>query len=186
MKRISLHWYGPDGVAELYENLKRPLSFSDDKYPYLNTQGFYMYLNQNQTKAIYIGQAFSSKSARPLRNRIRWEITKDGMGCALSQFSKDCQEFGIDKFSLVLKVAHVKESTDNGNSMHEYNPSDIEMALICERSPLINRSGKKRYRKESIEISNNGNFAPLPKTFRKVTGERCIEKQDLHSQCINL
>ncbi len=179
MRRISLYWYGPDRVTDLYAILKQLLPFSDDRYPYLNKQGFYMYLDLNQSKAIYIGQAFSSKSARPLRNRIRWEITKDGIDCALSKFSKDCQESGIDKSSLMLKVAHVKESTDNGNPI-EYNPYDIEMALICEMTPKINRSGKERYRKESIEISNNGNFTPLPKTFKKVTGEKCIEKQDLH------
>ena len=169
MKRICLLWYGPYSVADLLETFKQSVIFSDEKYPALNNFGFYMYLDQSLSRSVYIGQA-SDGSPRSLRNRIRWEITKDGIGCALSQFSKDCQESDIDKLSLVLKLAHIKEATDDGNQIQiDLNlMNDVEMALIHEqRKTVINKRGKKRYRGRSIEILNSGNFAPLPEIIRK-------------------
>jgi len=165
MKKISLRWYGLGSVADLSEKLKQHVSTSDEQHPFLGKWGFYMYLDQNQSKAIYIGQAFGE--GRSLRNRIRHEVLKDN-----SSFSHDCKNLRIDKFSLILKVAHVEEATDNGNPI-EYNPYDIEMALICEMQPKINRIGKRRYRRESIEIFNSGDFNPSPDMFKKVTGEKC-------------
>jgi len=166
MKRISLPWHGPYSVADLSEKLKQKVSISDEQYPPLKGWGFYMYLDQNQSQAIYIGQAFGE--GRSLRNRIRWEVLNDS-----SRFSKGLKKFGIDKSCLILKVAHIKEATDNGNQIVR-DPklmNDIEMALIHEMKSLTNKSGKKRYRRESIEVLNGGNFTPLPERIKKVTGE---------------
>jgi len=82
----------------------------------------------------------------------------------------------MHKLSLILKVAHIEEATDNGNKIKPDLKlvNDIEMALICERKPLMNEHGKKRYRRESIEIFNSGNFTPLPGTIKKITGEACV------------
>lgn len=107
----------------------------------------------------------------PLRNRIRWEIIKDGAnGGAISQFSEKCQKFAVDKLSLILKVAQIKEAAaDDGNQIVPGPKlmNDIEMALIHEMRPLMNEQGKKRYRRGSIEIFNSGNLAPLPEMIKK-------------------
>jgi hypothetical protein len=119
-------------------------------------------------QVIYIGQAFD-KTPRSLRNRIRWEITKDGEGCALSEFCEKCQKYGVDRLSLKLKVAHIKEARDNGTDIEHGSRlmNDIEKALIFWTArelagALMNENGKKkRFRRGSIQIHNQGSFAPL-------------------------
>jgi len=91
MKKARLFWSEPYNVATLLEDFRQPYSFSDKKYPEFIGFGLYMYLNQKLEKIIYIGQAFD-KTPRSLRNRIRWEIIKNGIGCTKSQFHIDCEE----------------------------------------------------------------------------------------------
>ena len=168
MKRVSLQWYRSYSISELYEILKQSVSVSDKKYPSLNNYGFYMYLDQNLTKVLYIGQAYD-RSPRSLRNRIRWEIVKDGTNGTWSTFSKDCANYKMNKFSLKLKVAHITKATYKEDRIvpDQKLMNDVEMALIHEMKPCMNKSGKQRYRRESIEIMNQGNFAPLPKKIKK-------------------
>lgn len=97
-------------------------------------------------------------------------MIKDGAnGGAVSQFSEKCQRFAVEKLSLQVKVAHIKEATDKGNQIVP-DPklmNDIEMALIHEMKPLMNEHGTRRYRRGSIEIFNSGNFSPLPKIIKR-------------------
>jgi hypothetical protein len=168
MKRIKLMWYGPYNVAYLSEILKQPVSVSDEKYPTLKKYGFYMFLDNKLFKVLYIGQAFDD-SPRSLRNRIRWEIIKDGNGVALSKFYATCEEHGINVSSLNLKVAHIDEALYNKKPI-VHDPklmNDIENALINRMQPLLNKKGKKEYKGQSLEIFNGGSFEPLPRKIPK-------------------
>ena len=176
MIKANLFWFGPHSVAGLKKALKQPVSLSDEKYPFLNNFGLYMYLDNNLREVVYLGQALTD-GPRSLRDRIRWEITKDGNKCALSKFNKDCEELKIRSTDLFLKVAHIEEATENGSQIpiRDYKLiNNIEMALIHEISqntsreqPILNIQGKKRYRQGRIKIINNGNFSPLLKIVRK-------------------
>jgi len=162
MKRIRLLWYGPYNVANLSENLEQNVYATDDKHPFLNNYGFYMYLSA-QSKVVYIGQAFG-RGPRALRDRIRHEVLKEN-----SKLSKDCENFRINKCSLMLKIAHIEEAMSDGNQI-QHNPelmNDVEMALIHEMKPLMNKHGKARYRRGNIEIVNKFSFKPLPKRIEK-------------------
>jgi hypothetical protein len=102
---------------------------------------------------------------------VRWEIVKDGNGCAESAFYKKCKEYNVDRFDLLLKVAHLKNPQENGINVEVNEVSDkfmnaIERALIFERAdagdPLMNETGKSSYRLGQTEIANEGEFSPLP------------------------
>jgi len=169
LKRVNLVWYGPYSVADLSEKLKQRVSSLDRKYLPLEEYGFYMYLNQSLAQAVYIGQA--SGKGRSLRNRLRWEITKD-----FSRLSRDLREAEIHKLNLTLKVSHIARAADSKYPAEFIDVSllnDIENALICQMKPCINRKGKRRYRGETIEIINTGSFAPLPERFRQAKGHSC-------------
>ena len=67
-----------------------------------------------------------------------------------------------------LKVAHIKEARDNGTDIEHSSRlmNDIEKALIFWTArelagALMNENGKKRFRRGSIQIHNQGSFAPL-------------------------
>jgi hypothetical protein len=161
-----LQWIDLGSVKVLYEVLKPDDYFRNSAYPELNTYGLYMYLEKDLAKVRYIGQAFGN-SLMPLKRRIRWEIVKDGVGCAESAFCKKFQN-KADRFELVLKVAHLRNPRrDEINvKVDDKFMNAIERALIFQSAqvgdPLMNETGKSSYKLEPIKIVNCGDFAPLP------------------------
>lgn len=125
-----------------------------------------MYLEKDTERARYIRQA-DDKSGIALRRRVRWEIVKDSNGCAKSAFCSKCEEYHVDRFNLLLKVAHIKSAQKDGvNLKVDFKVMNaIERASIFERAkagnPLMNKTGKKSYRLEPIEIINSGDHKPL-------------------------
>lgn len=87
---------------------------------------------------------------------------------ALSAFYKKCKKYNVDRFDLLLKVAHLKNPQKDGikTEVDKEFMNAIERALIFKRAqagdPLMNETGKKRYRLGLIEIVNDGERAPLP------------------------
>ena len=151
--KVELKWFNVGPVKSLYEILKPENYYNNPLLSKeLNTYGI---------------QAFD-KSNMALRRRVRWEIVKDGNGCAESAFCKKCKEHSIDRFNLLLKVAHPENPKKDGSNV-TVDPkfmNAVEMALIFEIAqagdPLMNKTGKKRYRLEPIEILNCGDYTPLP------------------------
>ena len=96
-----------------------------------------MYLNRDTGRAKYIGQAFEN-SPMALRSRIRWETVKDGNGCAESAFCRKCQEYKVDRFDLMIKVAHLKNPLKDGTATEVDTQfmNAIERALIFERAKV--------------------------------------------------
>jgi len=166
---FHLIWYGPYRVSELHKILLKHVSESDKIFPVLNNYGFYMYLDNNESKILYIGQAYDS-SPRPLRNRIRWEIVKDGQASAISTFYSKCIDNNIDVGSLNLKVSHLQKisSKIGNNDIDIRKMNNIENALINEVAPCLNQAGKRKYRGDSIFIYNSGNYSPLKKIIKKL------------------
>jgi len=164
LRKVELHWFTLGPVKILYEVLKPDDHFRNPAFPELNDYGVYMYLEKDTGKARYVGQAFN-KSSMALRRRVRWEIVKDGNGCAESVFYRKCK---VDRFNLILKVAHIKDAKENeiAVKVDDKFMNAIERALIFERAragdPLMNETGKSSYRLGPIEVVNNGDFAPLP------------------------
>jgi len=178
--KVELQWFSLGPVKILYEALKPEDYYKNPLLPkQFKNYGVYMYLDKGTGKARYIGQAFNRKLC-PLGYRVRWEITKDGNGCAESVFFKKCKKYNVDRFDLMLKVANItKSKRDNVDvEVDDKMMNAIERALIFERvqagDPLMNETGKKRYRLEPIEIINIGDFSPLqanivePKPYQKL------------------
>lgn len=167
MRTVQLQWSHPWSVKELYHRFK-PDDYFKKSITEMTTYGFYMYLDEFTGKVRYIGQAFSKKKSAPLQHRVRWEIVKDGSSGTESAFYKLCLEHDIDKFRLLLKVAHLFDPKIDGATtiVDDRFMNAVERALIFERAsvgdPLMNKTGKTRYRLGPIEIINKGDFSPLP------------------------
>lgn len=167
MRKVELQWNSLGLVKVLYGVLRPDDYFRNPAFPELNNYGLYMFLEKSAEKARYIGQAFD-KSSRALRRRVRWEMVKDGNGCAESAFSKKCQKYTVDRFDLLLKVAHLRNPQNDGinTKVDDKFMNAIERALIFQRTqagdPLMNETGKTKYRLGPIEIVNNGDRKPLP------------------------
>jgi hypothetical protein len=161
MKKISLRWSNLFSIEELYVRLKNVDSYRNP-VPEMENYGFYMYLDKKSNETLYIGQAYNKKRA-PLHNRIRWEIVKDGSKGTVSAFHKKCIKYGVNKKDMNIKVAHICYSNYD---VDQYLMNSIERAIIYERAcngdPLMNETGKKRYKLGPIEITNKGNHSPLP------------------------
>lgn len=166
MRKVTIHWFGPWYVKILYEGLRSDEHFKKHDFPELKNYGLYMYLDK-AGKARYIGQAFKD-SPIALQIRVRWEIVKDGNGCTESAFYRKCKKYGVDRFDLLLKVAHLKNPQENGINVavNDKFMNAMERAVIFERAragdALMNETGKNSYRLGPIEIFNEGEFSPLP------------------------
>jgi len=165
--KVELQWFALGPVKALYEVLKPEEHYKKPEFPELNNYGFYMYLEKDAERARYIGQAYN-RSVFALRRRVRWEIVKDGDGCAESAFCCKCKKYNVDRFNLLLKVAHIKSIQKGGVNVEVDDKivNAIERALIYERAqagdPLMNETSKKSYKLEPIEIINSGDHKPLP------------------------
>jgi len=165
MRTVNLHWSYPWPVKELYHRFK-PDDCYKNPIPEMTTYGVYMYLDDQTGKARYIGQAFNTKSS-PIQHRVRWEIVKDGSSGTESAFYQLCKEHDVDKFRLLLKVAHLFDPKIDGATtiVDDRFMNAVERALIFERAsigdPLMNKTGKTRYRLGPIEIINKGDFSPF-------------------------
>ena len=166
MRTVQLQWSHPWSVKDLYDRYK-PDDYFKNPILEMTTFGLYMYLDEYTGKARYIGQAFNTKSA-PLQYRVRWEIVKDGRSGTESAFHQLCIKHDVDKFRLLLKVAHIRDPEIDGSTVivDVQFMNAIERALIYERAsigdPLMNKTGKTRYRLGPVEIVNTGDFTPLP------------------------
>lgn len=171
MKEVHLRWYGPYNVLDLTKLLRQSVSVSDSNYPELNNYGFYAFFNQINKNIIYVGQAFGA-SPRSLRNRIRWEITKDGRYQARSAFYAACEEQDIQVENLALIIGHLqkvecREKPYIDVCVDVTLMNDIENALIHQTQPVLNKKGKQNYYGQSLEIFNCGKFKPLPRKIKK-------------------
>jgi len=164
---VHLMWYGSYQVSDLQKILLKDVSESDKLFPALNTYGFYLYLDNSESHSKYIGQAFDD-SPRSLRNRIRWEIVKNGRAGAISTFFSKCIDNNIDVASLKIKVGHIQKisSLKGNNDVNVRIMNNIENALIYEVKPFLNKTGKKQYRDDPIIIYNSGNYSPLKKIIK--------------------
>jgi hypothetical protein len=166
LRRVELNWFNLGQVKALYHILKPDDYFKNPAFPELNDYGVYMYLDRDSSKIRYIGQAYGSGIAA-LGSRIRWEVVKDGKDCAESAFYQKCKKYNVDRFNLILKVAHLKNPQKDGISVQVDDKfvNAVERALIFNRAqegdPLMNETGKTSYRLGPIEITNTGHFVPL-------------------------
>jgi hypothetical protein len=163
MRKVKLNWFSAQPVTVLFEGLRSVEYFRNPDFPELNNYGLYMFLDKDRGKARYIGQALD------LKKRVRWEIVKDGNGCAESAFYLKCKKYNVNRFNLLLKVAHLKNPQKDGINVNEVADefmNAVERALIFERAragdPLMNETGKSSYRLGPTEIINCGDFTPLP------------------------
>ena len=164
MKKVRLQWFTPYKVADIYFLLEKSVFVSDEKFSALNNYGFYIYYDEKSpTPPKYIGQSYG-KSKKTLAKRIRWEIVKDGGDDGtVSKFTEKCGDRPTN-LGLTLKVGHIKAPPETEHTPRLMN--DIEMALIFKMQPVMNDRGKKRYRRGSIEISNEVDSYPPPEVIR--------------------
>jgi len=168
MKRFFLEWYGLFNVPEIVEKLKLNVQRLKRDHPHLAEAffqyGLYMFVDIVSFQPIYIGQAASRHKS--LRTRIRWELVGP------SYFAHRLKEEGIDQNSLAFQVAHVKKALDNNKP---FTPSlgMIEFPLICKMQPALNKTGKKKHRKEDVDIVNSGNIGIIPERFTLRRGQKC-------------
>jgi len=168
MIKAELQWFNIGLVKDLYPRLK-PEDHYKHPVPDLDNFGFYMfYVDKEGEKAKYVGQA-PSKKRLPLQSRVRWEIVKDGKGCTESAFFQKCEKYKVDRFNLLLKVAHIKKLQRDGIDVTEVDDkmmNAIERALIFKLTQLghllMNETSKKSYRIGPIDMINNGDHKPLP------------------------
>jgi hypothetical protein len=163
MKQINLKWFRPYKFLDLVEDSKQSLYFFDEKYPELKEWGFYMFVDP--FRIVDIGQA--AGKGHSLRTRLKNEISNN------STFHKDLIDIKVNTASLLLKVAILTKATVDGKPMQLIDPYDIEFALICKGNPRIEKHGIKHYRRESIEITNEGDCSPLPPIFKIMKGQKC-------------
>jgi len=154
-------------VKSLYDVLKPDDYFRNPAFPdALDDYGVYMYLEKDSSKTRYIGQAFRN-GTMALGSRIRWEVVKNGENCAESAFYQKCRKYNVDRFSLLLKVAHLTNLQKDGISVQVDDKfvNAVERALIFNRAqagdPLMNETGKTSYKLGPIDITNTGDFSPL-------------------------
>ena len=164
MKQINLKWFGSYKFLDLVENTKQSLYFFDEKYPELKEWGFYMFIDQ--FGIVDIGQA--AGKGRSLWTRLKNEISNN------STFHKDLSDIKVNTASLLIKVAILTKATEDGKPIQLIDPYDIEFALICKGNPRIEKHGIKRYRRECIEIINEGDCSPLPPLFKITKGQKCF------------
>ncbi len=173
MRTVKLHWFHAVPVVVLYESLKPDSYYRNPNFPELNEFGFYMYLEKDTAKAKYIGQAYDSpplshRRTLSLRRRVRWEIVKDGIDCAKSAFYFKCKKYGVDRLSLLLKVAHLESAQVDGKEIiiDQEFMNAVEAALIFERAQtgdlLMNETHTETYGLGPIDIMNYGEITPLP------------------------
>ncbi|MGD0643385.1 MAG: hypothetical protein ABSA75_00590 [Candidatus Bathyarchaeia archaeon] len=174
MRKVDLEWFNLGSVQNLYEYLKPDDYFRKLSSEELKTIGLYMFIDKAD-QARYIGQAFNNKQY-PLAHRVRWEIVKNGAGCAESAFFQKCTKYAVDRFDFTLKVAHIKNPLQDGSVVEEEDKETmkffinaVERALIFKMAtlgqPLMNETGKTSYKLGPIEIANSKDHIPLPKSI---------------------